>query len=909
MIGTTLAHYRITGELGSGGMGEVWRAEDEKLGREVALKVLPAEFGEDEQRLERFQREAKVLASLNHPNVAHLYGLETVASGTGSITGRQNPTPSSPATFLVMELVEGADLSERIARGPIPVDEVAPIALQIAEALEAAHEAGIVHRDLKPANIKLRPDGTVKVLDFGLAKAWETDAGDSSLSLSPTLTQHATAAGVILGTAAYMSPEQARGQQVDRRADIWAFGVVLWEMLTGTKLFEGETVTDVLASVLKEAPDLDALPDDTPPALSRLVERCLHREPRERLQWIGDARLELAEAAAHRPADTDPAVPKARHAGTGREVLAWSLAALAIVALLLVWPRPDDETGSELTRFSVVLGDDTRLSLVDLPLLDLSSDGRMVVFAAADLGHGQDVLHLRRLEDETITMIDGTEGASNPFFSPDGSSIGFFVDGKLKKVDIGGGSIVTLADAETPRGAVWLSDGTILFSPEYSAGLMSIDSGGGVPREIVGLDNEAGERTLRFPDVIPGGGAILFTVGMLDSPNNYDEARIDVYSPESDERKTILERANMARWVDDRTLVYARAGVLYAVAFDPERLEIVGQPVPVIEDLGGDPSSGAAHVAAAPDGTLIWVTGAVTETDSMLTVVHRNGEETRLPLEPRGFNQPRFSPDGSRLAVTIGEAISGIDGDVWIYSFASETLSRLTFDGNGLYPVWFADGRSIGFLSYLVNPSVLVRAVDGRGGNETFTKGSLSPIFPESVSPDGSTLAYTEVGQSSDIFLVERGGEPRLFQERASGPVFSPDGRWIAYSSPGAGSSSIFVRPVEGEGMWQVSPGLGGYPRWSGDGRKLFYIDIGTAKRSLMEVDVEDDDAFRASAPRVAIPDLGGRFMTTTAPASNWDAAPDGDRFIFVEFERDERSRGKIEIALDWAGQLELDRE
>ncbi|MEX1308903.1 MAG: protein kinase [Candidatus Sulfomarinibacteraceae bacterium] len=814
---------------------------------------------------------------------------------------------TAPAvTFLVMELVEGEDLSERISRGPIPIDEAIPIALQIAEALEAAHEAGIVHRDLKPANIKLRSDGTVKVLDFGLAKTWERATGEAGSSLSPTLTQNTTLEGVILGTAAYMSPEQARGQSVDRRADIWAFGVVLWEMLTGHKLFEGATVTDVLASVLKETPDLDALPKATPAALRRLIGRCLVREPRQRLQWIGDARLDLEGTSTGEPEDVAAPV---RVPGRWREAVAWIAAAAAIVAAVVLGLRSVSDVDRHLARFSIPLGDEKRLSFIDLPLLDISPDGRLIVFAAADLEHGRDMLFLRTLDEEATRVLEGTEGAANPFFSPDGRSIAFFAEGQLKTIPVDGGSTVTLAAAETPRGGVWLPDGGIVYSPEYSSGLLKIDADGGTPVALLDIDNESGERTYRFPDVIPGGEAILFTVGMMDSPNNYDDAKIAVYSPGSGKRKVILERANMARWVDAGTIIYSRAGVLYAVGFDPARLEIVGQPKPVIEDIGGDPSSGAAHLAAAPNGTLVWVTGAVTETDSRLTIVHRNGEESHLPLDPRGFYQPRFSPDGTRVAVTVGEARSGVDGDVWVYSFASEALSRLTFDGNGLYPVWTRNSETIGFLSYLVRPSVLTRAADGSGGKETFTEGGVSPIFPESFSPDGRILAYTQVGQSSDIYLVERGEEPELFERRASGPVISPDGRWIAYSSPGSGSTSVFVRPVEGEGMWQVSPALGGYPRWSGDGRKLFYIDIGTAKRPLMEVDVEPGDPPRFSAPRVVIPDLGGRFVTTTAPAINWDAAPDGNRFIFVEFERDERSRGKIEIALNWAQQLTLENQ
>jgi serine/threonine-protein kinase len=903
VIGTTLAHYRITGELGSGGMGEVWRAEDEKLGREVALKLLPSEVAGDQERLARFDREAKVLARLNHANIATLYGLESVASGSGA----DSVPAAGTVTFLVMELVEGEDLSERISRGPIPIDEAIPIALQIAEALEAAHEAGIVHRDLKPANIKLTDDGTVKVLDFGLARGQEVSGGDPVLSVSPTLTQHATAAGVILGTASYMSPEQARGKAVDRRADIWSFGVVTWEMLTGTQLFRGDTVTDVLAAVLTKPPDLDELPPSTPEPLQRLIARCLEREPKNRLQWIGDARLDLTEAAKPRHEPAVPSDTAAMRRRRVREFAAWWTALLALVAALVVWQLAGSGPEPPVDRFSVVLEDSARLSLMDLPILDLSPDGRIIAFVAIDDEHGREMVFLRRLGETEVRVLEGTGGARNPFFSPDGSEIAFFADEKLRKIPIEGGSVVVLADAATSRGGTWSKDGSILYSPEYSSGLMKVESSGGTPEVFRGLDSQSGERTYRFPDVIPGGDAVIYTVGMMDSPNNYDDAKIVVFDPGSGTVKTLVDGGNMARWVDERTLVYSRAGVLYAASFDPDRLEVVGQPVPVIEDLGGDPSSGAGHFAAADNGTFVWVAGSVTENEAMLTVVNRDGTATRLPLEPRGFHQPRFSPDGSRVAVTVGDARSGVDGDIWIYSFADHTMSRLTFDGNGLYPVWSRDSKRIGFLSYLVRPSVLVRSADGQGGATTLTEGAVSPIFPESFGPDGSILAFTEVGQSSDIYLVSEGGRPELFQPDGGGPTISPNGRWVAFASPGSGSSSVFVRALDGEGKWQVSPDLGGYPRWSGDGRKLFYIDIGTPQRPLMEVEVDDRDGFRIGAPKVLIPDLGGRFLTTTAPATNWDAAPDGDRFIFVEFERDERARRRIEVALNWSQNLDLE--
>jgi serine/threonine-protein kinase len=900
MIGATLAHYRITAALGAGGMGEVWRAQDTKLGREVALKVLPEEFAKDPERMARFEREAKVLASLNHPNIATLYGLESV-SGADS----DADSDGVRTTFLAMELVEGEDLSERIKRGPIPVDEAIPIALQIAEALEAAHEQGIVHRDLKPANIKLTDDGAVKVLDFGLAKTWENQSGDSSLSLSPTVT-HATAAGVILGTAAYMSPEQARGHAVDRKADIWAFGVVLWEMLTGRKLFEGDTVSDVLASVLKEAPDLEALPQETPPAVRRLLARCLERDPKNRLQWIGDARLDLAEAQASEGFIGDDVEFTARAGYRGREWVAWCAAAVAVVAVAVLWLRPTAAPDAPLTRFSIGLGDTRTLSFIDQPILAISPDGRTLAMTANDADSARDVIILRRLEENESEKLDGTVGTGEMFFSPDGSSIGFFADGKLKRASVNGGSVVTLADAPTPRGGVWLPDGTILYSPEYATGLWRVAENGGAPEMLLAVDPERGERTLRFPHATPDGEIALFTVGALDSPNDYSGAAIAVASLETGERRTVIERASMARFAGRDRIVFARSGDLYAIDFDPDRLQTVGEAVPVIEDVGGDPSSGAGYFTIATNGTIAWLAGAVTAADSLLTIVDPSGAAERLPLSQRGFYQPRFSPDGTQLAFTVGEGYSGVAGDVWVYSLASQGLNRLTFGGNELYPLWSPDGRRIAFLSYADEASIFAKAADGSSTEERLTPGDTTALFPESFSPDGRTLAYTRIGATADIFLSTQGEEPRVFEAMASCPVISPDGRWIAYSSPGSGMSSIFVRPVAGDGKWQVSPSLGAYPRWSGDGRELFYIDIGLPKRPLMVVDVAPGEKFQTGPPKVVLENLGGAFVTSTAPAVNWDVSPSGDRFVFVEFERRAQAAAQVEIALNWAQHLDL---
>jgi len=916
-VGSRLGGYRVVAPLGAGGMGEVWRAEDEKLGRQVALKVLPDDFAADPERLARFEREAKVLASLNHPNIATLFGLETavVAPDDGpeksEIRNPKSEMPASEVTFLIMELVEGEDLSERIARGPIPIDEAIPIARQIAEALEAAHEAGIVHRDLKPANIKLTEDGVVKVLDFGLAKAWETDAGDSSLSLSPTVTRHATAAGVILGTAAYMSPEQARGKKVDRRADIWAFGVVLWEMLTGRRLFRGETVSDVLASILKETLDHDALPHATPRAARRLLTRCLERDPKNRLQWIGDARLDLDEA---RNAATEPGEPVPSGAVSGSRRKEWAgwlaasaatVAALALAALLWLQPAPDPDV--VMTRFSVSVGEEQQLSFVGLPIIGLSPDGRTLAFTATNLELGIDMIYLRKLGENKVWPLAGTEGGSGPFFSPDGTYLGFSANGYLKKIPVDGGAIETLASTPNSRGGVWLPDNTILFSPEYAAGLWRVSASGGEPELVVDVDPEKGERTYRFPDVHGDGRTVLFTVGAADSPNRYEDAAIVAFDLESGQRTTLVDGANMARFVGDDKVVYWKAGKIFAVEFDPRRRVTVGEPIAAIDDVGGDPSSGAGYFAVSRSGTVAWVNGGVTETNSVLTVVGPDDNAERLPLEPRGFHQPRFSPDGTHLAVTVGRGQYGVDGDVWLYDLATGAFSRFTFDGNSNYPLWTPDGKNVAYLDYSDTSGISIKPADGSKAAESLTPPADTPVFPESFSPDGRTVAYTRIGQTADIYLVSAGEEARLFEKDATGPVFSPDGRWIAYSSPPAsGYSRVYVRPVQGEGKWQVSSGQGNYPRWSGNGRNLFFINLDTPQRPLMVVDVDGGDTFRVGPPRVVVKDLGGRFVTATAPAVNWDVSPADGRFIFVEIERDERASARVEFAINWAQNLEL---
>ena len=865
-------------------MGEVYRATDTKLGRDVAIKVLPSEVAQDPERLARFQREAQLLASLNHPNIAAIHGLEEAGG----------------QPFLALELVEGEDLSERLNRGPIPVDEAFDLARQIAEALEAAHEKGIVHRDLKPANVKLTPDGKVKVLDFGLAKAWsaETRSGSTpDMSQSPTLAHTGTAAGLILGTAAYMSPEQARGKPADKRADIWAFGVVLFEMLTGRRLFEGETASDVLASVIKDEPDWNALPTGMPPRAVAVLRRCLAKDPGARLHDAADARLLLEDAAREEQA------PAAQSPSHWRERLAWlaALVALGVAAASFLWQPRGSDSETPLTRFAVTLPTEQPLAFADVPIVALSPDGRTLAFAAVEPESSQVMIHLRAFDQTEPWAVPGTEGGNDPFFSPDGRFLAFFADGRLKKLPVGGGPALALADAPTSRGGAWADDGTIFYSPEYTSGLWRVSASGGAPELVVDVDVEKGERTYRWPDVLPGGRTVLFTIGTLDSPNNFNDAQIATYSLESGQLRVLLEGAAMARFVAPDTLTYARAGILYAVPFDPDRLEVLGEPRPVLEGVGGDPSSGAGYFSLSRNGTLAFVPGELEQGGGLLTVFDREGQGRRLPLAQRGLHHPRFSPDGGRLAFMAGVGSSGAGGDAWVLSFATDALTRLTFRGEAAYPSWTPDGQSVAFFDSSAG-AVVMKAADGSGAVETVTPSDSTPLLPESWSPDGRTLAYTRMGPSSDIHLVDPGGEARLFEQDASGPVFSPDGRWIAYAQPASGNSSVFVRPVRGEGKWQVSPGVGGYPRWRGDGRELYYIALQDTGRPVMAVAVQPGEAFHAGPPRQLFSDLPiFRYLTSTAPMVNWDAAPSGDAFVFVELDRDETETIRIEVVVGWA--------
>jgi len=912
MIGTRLANYAITGELGAGGMGEVWRAEDEKLGREVALKMLPVEFAGDSERMARFDREAKVLASLNHPNIATLFGLETIASGTDADadsdagSNPQTPKPSNPVTFLVMELVEGEDLSERISRGPIPIDEAVSIARQIAEALEAAHEAGIVHRDLKPANIKLRSDGTVKVLDFGLAKAWEAETADSSLSLSPTMTQHATAAGLILGTAAYMSPEQAAGTAADRRADIWAFGVVLWEMLTGHKLFEGETVSHVLASVLKDVVDLDELPESTPVKLRELISRCLQRKPRQRLQAIGDARIVLEEPLE----DPEPAALAGTEAlvveaslPRWRRLLPWTaVAALALVLAVGAWWVLGQKPQVIAATVAPPLESDFHLNPSSPGPAAVSPDGRTIAYSARD-AEGDVLLYLRRLDSPQAQALSDTKNAGYPFWSPDSRWIGYVnrADGTLKKIDSRGGSPITLCPAPNGKGGTWNDDGVIVFAPDASGPLHAVSSAGGESTPLTEIDIDR-HNSHRHPRFLPDGRHLIFLARGVTPV----ESALFVVDIEGGAATEIMASGAQAEFGSGH-LLYVREQALMARPFDPDALEFTGAAVPVAEDVLVVPGASLATFSVSDTGVLSYSTGSA-DLQLQLEWRDRSGKVDGALGDPTSYRAVTISPDDRMAAARITDMTLGTS-DLWIFDLDRGLRTRFTFDpAMDTWPVWSPDGRSLYFSSDRGGENGIYRKdLAGAGTVELVFEGKQA-MWPSSVSPDGSVLLLSFLGSGTgndiSVFDLDQPSELRPFRhtefQEASG-VFSPDGRWVAYHSNESGEFEVYVTPFPGPGRrWQVSSESGTYPVWRADGSEIVYSRIsGELVAAKVRADgetfqVEGEEALFTIQPV----ESGGAFFSVSS---------DAQRFLVVPSSA-QRADSLLHLLVNWPTAMEARR-
>ena len=858
-------------------MGEVYRARDARLSREVAIKVLPEGLTRDTERLNRFRREAQVLASLNHPHIAAIYGLEEQ-------DGRE---------ALILELVEGETLAERIALGPLPVDDALEIARQIARALEAAHEKGIVHRDLKPANVKLDPAGQVKVLDFGLAKALSIDGASPDITSSPTMTAAATQAGVVLGTAAYMSPEQARGKSVDKRADIWAFGAVLYEMLAGRKVFAGETVSDTLAAILMKEPDWSALPADTPASVRRVLRRCLDRDPKTRIHDIADARLELDETLA-----PIPAAPTERKT---RSPL-WPMLAVLVFALLAAagWWRalkPAPAARTPVTGFAVTLPQGQRIPFDDLPVLDISRDGRELVFVGDTDGHR--LLYVRSRDRIEPRPVAGSDGAYCPFFSPDGQWIGFFAEGKIRKIPSAGGVAIALADAPNNRGGVWLDDGTIVFAPHFTSGLQRVSAGGGKVETLTTPDAKKGERSHRWPSFLPGSSAVIFTIGLLTGPGNYDDARIAVWEPASRQTRIVFEGGSMGRFAPPNHLLFWRAGTLLVSTFDVRSRRVEGESVVLTEKMAGDPSSGVAYAAVAADGTLAYVPGSAgVAGERQLFLTDRAGKARTVPVPPRSYHYPRFSPDGKRLAFSIGPGHGNSD-DVWTCEIATGALARLTFgDGNGNYsPVWSPDGKQVAFSSDRAHQGTFFKNADG-SGEDTPLQPEPRPQLPQDWSRDGSRLAIINGFPNSDVLTVSLSDRrERLIKQMAGAAVFSPDGRWIAYATlVSAGNPpQIVVEPADGSGgRVQITSDRGSFPVWTD--RELIFLQ----GRKVVAVETQTQPTFRAGPAQTL---FEFPFDPGTLPLREWDGARDGQTFVFVGT-YSESPWSSVNVIVDWTSAL-----
>lgn len=845
--GDRIGPYSLISPLGEGGMGEVWKARDARLERMVAVKFSKEQFSE------RFEREARAVAALNHPNICQVYDVGP--------------------DYLVLEFIDGPTLGERMNAGPMAWEDVVGIARQMAEGMEAAHEKGVVHRDLKPANVKITLEGVVKILDFGLAAVRVAGpAASFDPANSPTLVA-ATIPGLIMGTASYMSPEQASGKPVDKRSDIWAFGVVLWEMLTGRRLFDGETVSHTLADVLKGEIAFGSLPAGTPRALVELVQRCLERDVKLRLRDIGEARVLLS-----RPFTTTAPVVVEGASRSSRG--AWMTAGAAMLLGLSLaawgWWQARQRASEAMSRFDVEMGEDLALLGVDAPHIIVSPDGRRVVWQV----NGQDGkrrLAVRALEETKPTVLAGTEGGTHQFFSPDGEWVGYHDGQHLRKISIHGGTPVNLCLVPQLRGASWGEDGTIVFAPEQASGLMRVSANGGTPQPLTKLDEKRQERTHRYPFVLPGGKATLFFSGL---GGMYESAAIEAVSLETGQRKVVLQGGYFPRYSASGHLLFMRQGTVFAVRMDAKKLELQGTPVAVLEGVRYHVNRGSVEFDVSRSGTLVYVEGKATSTNFSLVSRDASGGSTVFLKPLQEYIGVRFSPDRKRLAF---ETLESGKRDIWVYDPEREVSTRLTFaPGEHRYPAWTADGTRI---AYRRNDGIYWIQSSGGGQPERLTeaKGTQTPL---SFSPDGKVLAFAEQRPDggADIRLLEIdrkdpahsvAGKMTAFVATAFDEqegMFSPDGKWFAYTSNESGTHELYVRSYpEGGGRWQISNGGGVAPRWSPNGKELMYS---APDQKLMAVSYSAvAGSFVASKARV----WAEKFAVLWG---NYDVAADGKRVV-----------------------------
>ena len=878
--GSRVGSYTILGQIGAGGMGEVYRARDSRLDRDVAIKILPVAFAQDPERLGRFEREAKTLAALNHPHIAHIYGFEQ----------------SGDTSALVMELVDGEDLAQRIARGPLTAGDALPIAQQIAEALEAAHEQGIVHRDLKPSNVKVRPDGTVKVLDFGLAKALAREDSAADISHSPTITVNGTRAGVVLGTAAYMSPEQARGRAIDKRTDVWAFGCVLYEMLTGRAAFARDTVSDTIAAILEHEPEWSRLPPATPPRVHRVLRRCLQKDSRRRLRDIGDARLEL-EDETNAPAA--PAV-SGQSWTTLLAVIAAVIVTAVVTAAFVVWLRG---TPAATTPMTFTFSPPANEAFAPVSAAVPSPDGRRIAFVTRQRS-GAGAIWIRAIDATSPQRVAGTEGAAGtPFWSPDGRYLGFVAAGRLKRVDPAGGPALTICSVQGYLGAAWGRDNIIVLAPANRTSLHRVSAAGGTPEPITVLNSERRENSHRHPSFLPDGRRFLFTARSDVKENNV----IYLASLDSTEIKPLIAAQSNAVYAPPGYLLFASDGSLMAQRFDAAAGAVAGDAFPVGTRVNHITPSSHALFAVSADGNVLTYQAGVTP-GLRPTWLDRTGK-IGLPVGlESGFSDVRIAPNGKLATLVRADPDSG-NRDIWLINFATENLTRLTSNpANDWQVAWAPDSKQIAFATDRHGRSSVYRkSIDG--GEETLLLQMPDRgVFPKDWSADGRVLAMNVDSPSGrpQIWALPLGGEQKPFALRESGfrenePTISPDGRWVAYESNESGATEVYIKPLMVAGKTRLSTGGGTMPRWRADGRELYYR---VPNGDLMAITVAAGDMLETSPPvRLFTPcDDAAPAILPQGAGTPYDVAPDG-RFIFLCASPDS-APASITVSINWTAAL-----
>jgi Tol biopolymer transport system component/tRNA A-37 threonylcarbamoyl transferase component Bud32 len=886
MIGTTVSHYTILEKLGEGGMGVVYKARDTKLERDVALKFLPSNLSTSGEEQARFLQEAKAAGTLDHPNICTIYSIE---EHEGQI-------------FIAMQYVDGQLLRERI-KG-MSQKQAIEIAIQIADGLAAAHDKGIVHRDIKPENIMVRKDGIVQIMDFGLAK----------LRGATRLTKQ----GSTVGTAGYMSPEQVQGHEADHRSDIFSLGVLLYEMLTGQPPFKGVHETAIAYEIVNvDSAPMSSHKPDIPPELDAIVLQCLEKDPGERMQSAKQVAVDLKrimrESGRQRVSRVTAAQAvksDGRDSGTSASLrrifqrFIWT-AVIVILILSVAVVFWTGQFGSRpvngVARFTIRVPEDQEIDILFRPVIDISPDGSCIVYIA------NNSLYKRRMESLESEVIPGTENGESPFFSPDGKWVGFFAGGKLKKVPLNGGPAIELAEAESNRGGTWTSEGRIVFSPSSRAGLYSIRSDGGEVKQVTVVDTLNNERTHRWPQCLPDGKTVIFTLGTVNSPDYYDDATIMAVNIETGAWKRIMKGAASARYVRPGYLLSVRGGSVFAGAFDADRLEVRGHAVPVIDGVSVDITSGSANYAISDNGTLVFVPGQPNVANRRLALVDRDGAMTVFPLSARPFLGTRISPNGKLVAAAIQ---NGRESDIWVYDILRNTMNRLTFDGASLSPVWSPDSKRIAYSTSRSggeNSGCRVVIMDASGGGtpESFDL-DYDRVYVNSWSGDGEKLVLTVSvpGKGWDLIIVPLVGEPtpRPFlstKNDETSASLSPDGKWVAYRSNETGLGQVYARPFpSGSGQWQVSPENAYSPEWSSDGKSICY----EGREGLMEVPVGGTHSLLVGQPHILLNGYAG--LSLEGGAKSFDVVADGNHILITKAMEGQDTRKEITVVLNWFEEL-----